>query len=225
MAVKELRSNVFVCDSVLIQHYLTLMKDARCPNAQFRQLTTEITRLLIYEALDTITIPAHFVSATDTRGTDYEGLFLDTSDFVLIGVVRSGMPMAAAAHSILPDAELGTVGYNATHVENPIFFEASPKLIGKFAFIFDPALATGQTALNVARLLKGSYDGNYNQMAVITLSAQEEALELLAQEAPDLPIITATTRKETYEGGKPSAGLGDFQSRLYGNRYREGYIL
>jgi len=216
MSVKKLRPNVFLCDSVLVQHYLTLMKDARCPNAQFRQLAADTTRILMYEALDALTIPAHLVRAHDCRDIEYEGLFLDTSDFVLIGVIRSGMAMAAAAHSILPDAQMGSLGFDANRTE-PLFFEAAPDLDGKQAFIFDPAISTGRTTSNVAKRLVQRYRGDYSKIAVITLTLKSDALTEFEGELGQVPIFTAGFRTEA-----EAAGLGDVRTRLFGNNYRIG---
>jgi uracil phosphoribosyltransferase len=107
-----------VVDHPIVRSRLTVMRDERSSNAEFRAALRELATLLVYEA--TRNLPA-----TDRQVITPIGLATGsmlTNPPLLVPVLRAGLGMAEAAFNLLPESQMGFVGLardETTHEPTP----------------------------------------------------------------------------------------------------------
>ena len=95
-----------VVDHPIVQSRLTVMRDERSSNAEFRAALRELATLLVYEA--TRELARAEVPITTPVGAD-RGTALANPP-LLVPVLRAGLGMAEAAFNLLPESQMGFVG-------------------------------------------------------------------------------------------------------------------
>jgi uracil phosphoribosyltransferase len=82
-------------------------------------------------------------------------------------------------------------------------------------FVVDPMLATGGSATFAIDHLK---DAGGEHFTFACLVAAPEGVETLAQDHPDVPVVTAVLDRELDENAFIRPGLGDAGDRIFGTR-------
>jgi uracil phosphoribosyltransferase len=198
----------------IVQARLTVMRDERSTNSEFRAALRELATLLVYEA---------------TRGLERADLSISTpvapttgtviaNPPLLVPVLRAGLGMAEAAFNLLPESQMGFVGLardEHTHEPHPYMASLPESLAGRPVIVLDPMLATGGSLLHCLRLLAGR--GADDLTVVCALTAPEG---LRALEASGLPVrlFTASVDERLNENAFIVPGLGDAGDRQFGPR-------
>ena len=203
-----------VVDHPIAQARLTVMRDERSSNAEFRAALRELGTLLFYEAtrvLATESIPIT-TPVAPTTGTAI------ANPPLLVPVLRAGLGMAEAAFNLLPESQMGFVGLardEETHEPVPYMASLPESLAGRPVIVLDPMLATGGSLLHCLQLLaaRGADD-----LTVICALAAPEGLARL--EASGLPIrlFTGAIDDKLNENAYIVPGLGDAGDRQFGPR-------
>ena len=203
-----------VVDHPIVQTRLTVMRDERSSNAEFRAALRELATLLVYEAtreLETASVPIT-TPVSPTTGTTL------TNPPLLVPVLRAGLGMAEAAFNLLPESQMGFVGLardEETHEPQAYMASLPDSLAGRPVIVLDPMLATGGSLLHCLHLLveRGASD-----LTVICALAAPEGVERLASSGLPVRLFTASID----EGLNPNAyivpGLGDAGDRQFGPR-------
>ncbi len=95
-----------VVDHPIVRTRLTVMRDERSSNAEFRAALRELATLLVYEA-------TRQLAATDLPLTTPVGPATGSTlanPPLLVPVLRAGLGMAEAAFNLLPESQMGFVG-------------------------------------------------------------------------------------------------------------------
>jgi uracil phosphoribosyltransferase len=203
-----------VVDHPIVQARLTVMRDERSSNAEFRAALRELATLLVYEAtreLATADLPITTPVAATT------GVAIDNPP-LLVPVLRAGLGMAEAAFNLLPESQMGFVGLardEQTHEPTPYMASLPGSLAGRPVIVLDPMLATGGSLLHCLRLL--SARGATDLTVICALVAPEG---VAAIEASGLPvrIFTASVDERLNENAYIVPGLGDAGDRQFGPR-------
>ena len=203
-----------VVDHPIAQSRLSVMRDERSSNAEFRAALRELATLLVYEAtrgLETKAVPI------TTPVTSTTGVALANPP-LLVPVLRAGLGMAEAAFNLLPESQMGFVGLardEETHEPHAYMASLPDSLAGRPVIVLDPMLATGGSLLHCLRLLS---DRGAQDLTVICALAAPEGIAAI--EASGLPVRIFTASVD--EGLNPSAyivpGLGDAGDRQFGPR-------
>jgi uracil phosphoribosyltransferase len=203
-----------VVDHPIVQARLTVMRDERSSNAEFRAALRELATLLVYEA--TRDLPTAEVPIT-TPVTATSGVALANPP-LLVPVLRAGLGMAEAAFNLLPESQMGFVGLardEETHQPHAYMASLPASLAGRPVIVLDPMLATGGSLLHCLHLLaeRGASD-----LTVICALAAPEGIA--ASEASGLPvrIFTASIDEGLNENAYIVPGLGDAGDRQFGPR-------
>lgn len=107
-----------VIDHPIVASRLTVMRDERSTNSEFRYALRELATLLVYEA--TRELERADVSIT-TPVAPTVGTRLANPP-LLVPVLRAGLGMAEAAFNLLPESQMGFVGLardEQTHEPHP----------------------------------------------------------------------------------------------------------
>ena len=203
-----------VVDHPIVASRLTVMRDERSSNAEFRSALTELATLLVYEATRTLAVRQIEVTTPVTRTT---GVTLANPP-LLVPVLRAGLGMAEAAFDLLPESQMGFVGLardERTHEPQPYMASLPDSLSGRPVIVLDPMLATGGSLIHCVRLLveRGAED-----VTVICALTTPEGLANL--EATGLPIrvFTASIDEGLNDDAFIVPGLGDAGDRQFGPR-------
>jgi uracil phosphoribosyltransferase len=202
-----------VLDHPLVHHKLSLIRDRKTPGSLFRTLIEEVGLLLAVEA--TRALPMEPV-VIETPLERTESLRLRQLDPVLVPVLRAGLGLLPSFLRLLPTAKVGHLGLYRDHdslVPVPYYRNFPPLLEARPVFVLDPMLATGGSASEAVRQLKGAGAAN---LALVAVLAAPEGLRRLQEDHPDLRIIVGAVDRQLNEKGYILPGLGDAGDRLFG---------
>ncbi|GAB2482654.1 uracil phosphoribosyltransferase [Jatrophihabitans fulvus] len=203
-----------VVDHPIVQARLTVMRDERSSNADFRSALRELATLLVYEAardLERADVPIT-TPVSPTTGT---GL---ANPPLLVPVLRAGLGMAEAAFNLLPESQMGFVGLardERTHEPTPYMASLPDSLTGRPVFVLDPMLATGGSLLHCLRLLA---DRGATELTVICALVAPEGHRALEESGLPIRLFTASIDEKLNENAYIVPGLGDAGDRQFGPR-------
>lgn len=199
----------------LIQHKLGLMRKADLSTKEFRELASEVARLLTYEATkdletETITINgwAGPVSVQQIKG----------KKITVVPILRAGLGMMDGVLDMIPSAKVSVVGLyrNEETLEPVAYYEKlTSGMDERTALIIDPMLATGGSLLATIEMLKKA---GCRQIKGLFLVAVPEGLERISRAHPDVEIYVASIDERLNEKGYIIPGLGDAGDKIFGTK-------
>ncbi|QEL17873.1 uracil phosphoribosyltransferase [Limnoglobus roseus] len=196
----------------LLVHKLAKLRSCTTLPSEFRQLVYEISQVLFYEATRDVPLrPTRVV----TPLVECEGREL-AEKIGLVPVLRAGLGMANAMLDALPEASVWHIGLYRDHATlQPVTYynKLPPKPDMSMAFVLDPMLATGGSAVEAIRLLKLA---GTPQIKFIGLIAAPEGVAALQAAHPNVPIHLAAIDSHLNEIGYIIPGLGDAGDRQFG---------
>lgn len=199
----------------LIQHKLGLMRKSDQSTKQFRELASEVARLLTYEATkdletETITINgwAGPVSVQQIKG----------KKITVVPILRAGLGMMNGVLDMIPSAKVSVVGLyrNEETLEPVAYYEKlTSDMEERTALIIDPMLATGGSLLATIEMLKSA---GCRRIKGLFLVAVPEGLERISSAHPDVEIYVASIDQRLNEQGYILPGLGDAGDKIFGTK-------
>jgi uracil phosphoribosyltransferase len=205
---------VVVVDHPIAQARLTVMRDERSSNAEFRAALRELATLLVYEA--TRTLPTAAVAIT-TPVAPATGTAIANPP-LLVPVLRAGLGMAEAAFNLLPESQMGFVGLardERTHQPAPYMASLPESLAGRPAIVLDPMLATGGSLLHCLELLaaRGADD-----LTVVCALAAPEGVARIEASGLAVRLFVGAVDERLNDKAYIVPGLGDAGDRQFGPR-------
>ncbi len=198
-----------------VQHKLAIIRNVETGHKRFRELATEITQFLCYEALKNIRTREVEVQTpvaiAKCRKID--------SDLVVVPILRAGVGMLEGILALVPTARVGYVGlYRDEETAEPVsYYERFPEQIKTgTSIIIDPMLATGGSTNAAIDRLKSE---GAKDIIVICIVTCPEGLKTVEDVHPDVPIYTAAIDDHLNENKYIVPGLGDAGDRLYGTTH------
>ena len=199
----------------LIQHKLGLLRKSDLSTKQFRELASEVARLLTYEATkdletETITVSgwAGPVSVQQIKG----------KKITVVPILRAGLGMMNGVLDMIPSAKVSVVGLyrNEETLEPVAYYEKlTSGMDERTALIIDPMLATGGSLLATIEMLKRA---GCPRIKGLFLVAVPEGLEKVTKAHPDVEIYVASIDERLNEKGYISPGLGDAGDKIFGTK-------
>lgn len=202
-------------DHPCVQHKLAIIRDVDTDYKRFRELATEITEFVCYEALKNIKVKEVVVQTPLAKATCQK---IDT-DLVVVPILRAGVGMLEGILELVPTARVGFVGlYRDEISKQPVsYYQRLPaQARGGTCIIIDPMLATGGSTIAAIDLLKESGAGKIVVVCIVTCP---EGLERVAEAHPDVPVYTAAIDDHLDENKYIVPGLGDAGDRLFGTSH------
>ncbi|MGC4934115.1 uracil phosphoribosyltransferase [Gordonia sp. DT30] len=206
--------HVHVVDHPLAAARLTTMRDKDTDNAGFRAALSDLTQMLVYEAL--VGAPSQQVRV-QTPLTACVGSRLATPP-LLVPVLRAGLGMVEQAHAMVPEALVGFVGIarDETTAEPVPYLESLPTdLGGQPVFVLDPMLATGGSMLHTIELLVAR---NASDITAVCVVAAPEGVGALENSGHPVRLVVAAIDEGLDEAAYIVPGLGDAGDRQFGPR-------
>jgi uracil phosphoribosyltransferase len=197
-----------------VQHKLALIRDQDTGYKKFRELATEITMFLCYEALKNVKVKSVTVQ-TPLAETECHKI---AEELVVIPILRAGVGMLEGILDLVPTARVGFVGmYRDETTKEPVaYYQKLPSQTkGGLCIVVDPMLATGGSTAATVQLLK---DAGAATVVVVCIVTCPEGLEAMKLAHPDVSIYTASIDDRLDDRKYIVPGLGDAGDRLFGTR-------
>jgi uracil phosphoribosyltransferase len=203
--------NLTVIDHPLAGHLLTELRDARTPPELFRSLTKRLATVLALEATRHLPTRAEAVTTPvgDAVGSRVAGRVC------AVPILRAGLGLLTAVTELLPDVAVGYIGLERDEetLQPTEYYLKVPDVRDASVLLLDPMLATGGSAAFAARLLK---DRGATHVQLVCVVAAPEGVARMAEEHPDVQVVTAALDTSLNDLGYIVPGLGDFGDRLFG---------
>ena len=208
-------STVTVFDHPLIQHKLSILRNKDTGVKEFRELISEISGLMCYEA--TRNLPTEEI-LVETPVATAKCKVLSGKKLAIVPVLRAGLGMVDAVASMIPAARVGHIGlYRDPETLQPVeYYCKLPEDIGnRQVFVVDPMLATGGSAIAAIDFLKKHGCKNIIMMNVIGCP---EGVKAVQDAHPDVDIYVAAIDEKLNEHAYIVPGLGDAGDRIFGTK-------
>ena len=208
-------ANVHVLDHPLIQHKLAVLRSKDTPVKEFRELISEISGLMCYEA--TRNLPTEEV-LVETPITTAKCRMLSGKKLAIVPVLRAGLGMVDAMVDLIPSAKIGHIGlYRDPETHKPVeYYCKLPEDIGnRVTFVVDPMLATGGSAVAAIDFLKKHGCKNIIMMNIIGCP---EGIKTVSEAHPDVEMYLAACDEKLNEHAYIVPGLGDAGDRIFGTK-------
>lgn len=202
----------------LIQHKLTLLRDARTEPKKFRELVRELAILLAYEATQDLALQEKPVQTplAPAPGAELK------EKIGLVPILRAGLGMVEGIWEMMPQAEVWHIGlFRDERTLKPVEYynklPVAPTV--QVCLVLDPMLATGGSAVATCDILKR---WGAQRIKFVGIIAAPEGIQRLTTAHPDVDIHIAaiderlTGPGDAWPAGYIMPGLGDAGDRQFG---------
>ena len=199
----------------LITHKLAILRDINTGTKEFRELVTEISTILVYEAM----WDAKLEEATiETPLEKMDTGMLNEDHYAVVPILRAGMGMVDGVLNVIPNAKIGHIGlYRDEETFEPVeyYYKMPEGIANRVVLVVDPMLATGGSASATISRLK--QDG-VSKVKLLCIVAAPAGIKCIEDDHPDVEIFCATVDRELNENACILPGLGDAGDRVYGTK-------
>ena len=199
----------------LVLHKLSILRDKETGTKKFREIISELSTMLCYEALRDAKLHEVVVETPMCKMT---GQTINEDDYAFVPILRAGTGMLDGLINIMPNAKIGHIGlYRNEETLKPVkYYYKMPKDIEKReVIVLDPMLATGGSGIDAITMLKESGAKNIKFLCII---AAPEGIKALEETHPDVQIYCAAIDDHLNENGYIVPGLGDAGDRIFGTK-------
>lgn len=206
---------VMIIDHPLIQHKISLLRDKRTGQKEFRELVAEIAMLMAYEV--TRDLPTKEVEV-ETPIAVAKTRVISGKKLGLIPVLRAGLGMVDGILRLVPAAYVGHVGlYREPKTLEPVeyYCKLPTDVSERELIVLEPMLATGGSAAAAIGMLKAK---GAQHIKLVSLIAAPEGIACVSKAHPDVDIFVAAVDEKLDYNGYIVPGLGDAGDRLYGTK-------
>ncbi len=197
-----------------VLHKLALIRDKNTGHKLFRELATEITMFISYEALKNVELQNVQVE-TPVAMANCKTI---ASNLVVVPILRAGVGMLEGILGLVPTARVAFVGmYRDEKTKLPVaYYKKLPESRDNSVYIIiDPMLATGGSTVATIDLLK---EQGAQSIVVVCIVTCPEGLEAVEKAHPDVTVYTASVDDHLNDHKYIVPGLGDAGDRLFGTK-------
>lgn len=206
---------VTIADHPLIKHKLGLIRKNDISTKDFRDLSSEIARLLTYEA--TKDLETERITIKGWAGP-VEVETIKGKKITIVPILRAGIGMMNGVIDMIPSAKVGVVGlYRNEETLEPVryYVKLTRNMQERTALILDPMLATGGTLIATIDLLK---EAGCRHIKGLFLVAAPEGIRRIEKTHPDVEIYVAAVDEKLNDIGYILPGLGDAGDKIFGTK-------
>ena len=199
----------------LVRHKLGLMRRKNISTKDFRELASEVARLITYEATKDLETETAVIQgwAGPVEVEQIKG-----KKITIVPILRAGLGMMNGVLDLIPGAKVGVIGlYRDEETLLPVSYyqKFTRKMADRTALVLDPMLATGGSVVAAIDMLKKS---GCQRIKGLFLVAAPEGIERLQTAHPDVDIYVASVDKKLNEQGYILPGLGDAGDKIFGTK-------
>ncbi len=206
---------IFECNHPLIKHKITILRNENTGTKDFRNITKEIAMLMGYEAFRELPLVLEHVKTPicETMAPVIEG-----KKIAVVPILRAGLGMVDGILSLVPGAKVGHIGlYRDEETRKPhgYYCKLPENIEERTAFILDPMLATGGSAVEAVSLVK---EKGCTSIKFLCMIAAPEGVKTLSEAHPDIDIYIGNVDEKLNENAYIVPGLGDAGDRIFGTK-------
>lgn len=207
--------HVHVLNHPLIQHKLSILRSKNTSVKEFRELVSEISALMCYEATRNLPMEA---AEVETPIGMAKVQVLAGKKLAIVPVLRAGLGMVDAMIDLIPSAKIGHIGLfrdPETHEPVKYYCKMPNDIAERQVFIVDPMLATGGSAIDAVSMIKKHGAANIKFMCII---AAPEGLAAFGKVHPDVKVYVGVLDEKLNDRNYIVPGLGDAGDRIFGTK-------
>ncbi len=208
-------SRVTVVDHPMVQHKLSIMRDAHTGSKQFRELVRELALFEGYEA--TRDFPLEDVEVTTPICTTTAKQIAGRK-VAVVPILRAGLGMVDGLLELVPAARVGHIGMyrdEVTHEPHEYYCKLPGDIDRRTCLVVDPMLATGGSAVAAINYLRAQ---GVKDVRLLVLIAAPEGIEAVLAADPDVRLFTCSVDERLNENAYIVPGLGDAGDRIFGTK-------
>lgn len=206
---------LIIIDHPLVQHKVTLIRNKNTPSKEFRELISEISMLMCYEA--TRDLPLREIEI-ETPMTVTKSKVISGRKLAFVPILRAGLGMCDGMLALVPAAKVGHIGMYRdpeTHTPHEYYCKLPADIEERDVILLDPMLATGGSAIDAVNAVKKRSPRSIKFVCII---AAPEGIEALSAAHPDVQIYCAARDERLNENKYILPGLGDAGDRIFGTK-------
>ena len=180
---------VHVVDHPLVRHKLGILRKDSTSTSEFRSVSNEIARLLIYEATKGFATEKHTVQGW---AGPVEVEAISGKMVTIVPILRAGLGLMDGVLDMIPGAKISVVGlYRNEETLEPVEYYAklARNIESRLAIILDPMLATGGSLIATIDILKKR---GCKHICSLNLVCAPEGIAKVQEKHPDVEIYTAS---------------------------------
>lgn len=208
-------AGLHIIDHPLVQHKISLMRDKNTGVKEFRELVSETSMFICYEA--TRDLPLKEIEL-ETPLAVAKTKIISGRKLAFAPILRAGLGMVDGVTALVPAAKIGHIGlFRDPDSKQPVkYYVKMPEDIAeRDVIILDPMLATGNSACAAVAELKKLGVKNIKFMCII---CSPEGVEALQKAHPDVDIYAGAMDKGLNEDKFIIPGVGDAGDRIFGTK-------
>ena len=208
-------STVHVLDHPLIQHKLAILRNQNTSVKEFRELVSEISGLMCYEA--TRSLPTEEVEVQTPVATA-KCRVLSGKKLAIVPILRAGLGMVDAMVDLIPSAKIGHIGlYRDPESHKPVeyYCKLPEDIASRQVYLVDPMLATGGSAVAAIDFLKAR---GCKKIIMMNIIGCPEGVKAVQEAHPDVELYLAALDERLNDHAYIIPGLGDAGDRIFGTK-------
>jgi uracil phosphoribosyltransferase len=206
---------VHVLDHPLLQHKLSVLRDEKTGDKDFREVVCEIATLMCYEA--TRDLPLKEVEI-QTPVAPAKVKQLAGKKLAIVPILRAGLGMVEGILTLVPHAKVGHIGlFRDPETLEPVkyYCKMPTDIAERDVIVLDPMLATGGSASAAITFVK---EYGVKHIKLMNILAAPEGLARVRADHPDVEIYVAAVDEKLNDHGYIVPGLGDAGDRIFGTK-------
>ncbi|CAG0909683.1 unnamed protein product [Cyprideis torosa] len=191
------------------------MRAKEISTKDFRDLSSEVARLLTYEASKDLPVEKEIIEGW---AGSVEVQKIKGKKITIVPILRAGLGMMNGVIDLIPSAKVSVVGYYRNEETlQPVeyYVKTASEMEKRIALILDPMLATGGTLLATIETLKKA---GCTSIKGLFLVAAPEGVKKITDAHPDVDIYVAAMDERLNEFGYILPGLGDAGDKIFGTK-------
>jgi len=193
------------------------MRDINTKSVEFTFYAKRAMRILAEDAIAELPSNSHTIS---TPCGNYDGIEIQTHNLCVVSIVRSGDALLESVREILPGIPAGHIliqrNEESKEKEAKFFYSKMPPNVRDMNILLcDPMLATGGSAKAAIRTMVEKHGVATERIVFANMITCPEGLKAMADEYPEVKIVTASIDICLNEEKFIVPGLGDYGDRFF----------
>ena len=207
-----------VLNHPLVSHKLTILRDKNTGTKEFRELISEISSFLCYEALQDAVLEDKEI---ETPMQKMIGKKINEDKYAFVPIIRAGTGMLDGLIKVMPNAKIGHIGlYRNEETLKPVkyYYKVPKDIKNREVIVLDPMLATGGSAIDAISMIKEDAQNENLKIKFLCIIAAPEGIAALEKAHNDVQIYAAAIDDKLNDVGYIMPGLGDAGDRIFGTK-------
>jgi len=217
MSTIALHPNLVVPKSKALAALFTKMRDVNTQSAEFTFYSKRAMKILAEEAI--AELPST-ISTIQTPCGPFEGTHIDTNNLCAVSIIRSGDALLESVRECIPSVAVGKIliqrNEESQEKEAKFYYSKMPPGVEDMNILLcDPMLATGGSAKAAIECLVQKHGVKTERILFANMITCPEGLKAMADDYPEIKIITACVDDKLNEEKYIVPGLGDYGDRFF----------